>query len=117
MFSIANAQEATAGVAGYGSALSGLLPLILVFLIFYFLVSRPQAKRQKMHREMLDNLQVGDKVLTSGGIIGEVTDLESDSKIEELVGESVVRIEIANNVHVKIAKNTITSSLKHQKVS
>ena len=64
---------------GSASLLSSLLPLVVLFAIFYFLVIRPQQKQVKKHKEMLDALQKGDKVITSGGLICEVVKPEEDS--------------------------------------
>lgn len=76
-----------------------LLPFILIFVIFYFLLIRPQQRRMKEHRRMIDNLKKGDKVVTSGGIYGVV----------EAVGTNTATVKIAENVKVKISKNTISA--------
>lgn len=78
------------------------VPIILVFLLMYFLILRPQSKKAKQHREMLNTLRRGDRVLTAGGIIGIVSRIESDQEIQ---------VEIAENVRVRIAKATITQVL------
>ncbi len=78
--------------------LISFLPLILIFVVFYFLLIRPQNKRQKEHKEMVANLSVGDEVVTAGGVLGKVTEL----------GEQFVGVEIANGVVVKVQRQTIT---------
>ncbi|HXX53992.1 MAG TPA: preprotein translocase subunit YajC [Thermodesulfovibrionales bacterium] len=84
---------------GPGSILTSLLPLVLIFVIFYFLLIRPQQKRAKEHRQMLDNIKKGDKVITSGGIYGVV----------ESVGTNTVTLKIAENVKVKFGKGNIAA--------
>jgi preprotein translocase subunit YajC len=75
----------------------GLLPLILMFVLLYFLLIRPQAKRAKEHRAMVQALQKGDEVVTGGGILGKITK----------VGDSFVSVEIAPNIEVQVQKPTI----------
>jgi len=88
------------GGADQGWGLFGtLLPFILIFVIFYFLLIRPQQRRVKDHRRMIDNLKKGDKVITSGGVYGVI----------EAVGTNTITVKIAENVKVKIAKSTISS--------
>ena len=81
------------------------IPLILIFVIFYFFLIRPQQKRVKEHKEMVKNLQRGDEVITSGGIIGKVDRVMEDDRIELI---------IADNVKVQVIKNTIQSHLKKE---
>lgn len=69
------------------------LPLILMFVIFYFLLIRPQQKRQKEHAEMVKNLQKGDKVVTSGGLIGEIQTIQDDYVVLK-VGDQNTKIEV-----------------------
>ncbi len=88
-----------AGSQGAGSLFQSLLPLILIFVIFYFLLIRPQQKRAKEHKLMLDNLKKGDKVITSGGVYGVV----------EEVGTNTVKLKIAENVKVKFGKAHIAT--------
>ncbi len=80
-----------------GNPLISFLPLIVIFLIFYFLLIRPQQKRAKEHRAFLESLKRGDEVVTTGGLIGKVTGLTDD----------VVTLEIADNVRVKVARSAI----------
>jgi preprotein translocase subunit YajC len=77
--------------------LFGMLPLVLMFVLLYFLLIRPQAKRAKEHRGMLGALQKGDEVVTGGGIVGKVT----------RVGESYVSVEIAQGTEVQVQKSSI----------
>jgi preprotein translocase subunit YajC len=93
------AQEA--GGAPPGFDLISLLPLVLIFVVFYFLLIRPQQKKMKVHREMVASLKRGDKVVTSGGIIGSVV------KVED--GELLV--EIAKDVRVRVVRGTISDVL------
>jgi preprotein translocase subunit YajC len=86
---------------GQSDPLLGFLPLIIIFVLFYFLLIRPQNKKQKEHRQMVDALGSGDEVVTGGGVLGRVTD----------VGEQFVTVEVANNVSVKVQKHTIAAVL------
>lgn len=85
--------------AGGGDFLVSMLPLILIFVVFYFLLIRPQQQKMKAHRAMIAAVKRGDKVLTSGGIYGTVT------KVED--AEDVVIVEIAKDVRVRVARATI----------
>jgi preprotein translocase subunit YajC len=80
-----------------------LLPLVLIFVVFYFLLIRPQQKKVREHRAMVDALKKGDQVVTAGGILGRVTKVEG--------GENTVSVEIAPNVQVKVARHTISEVL------
>jgi len=80
-----------------GGGIATFVPLILMFVIFYFLLIRPQQKKAKEHQEMIGNLQKGDKVVTSGGIHGIVTKVD----------DAVVTMEIADKVKVKITRANI----------
>ena len=77
-----------------------LTPLILIFVIFYFFLIRPQQKRVKDHKNMVAQLKRGDQVVTSGGIVG---------RIERILEEDKVELTIAENVNVKVVKSTIQS--------
>tara|TARA_B100000427_G_C15337205_1_gene519509 strand:- start:279 stop:641 length:363 start_codon:yes stop_codon:yes gene_type:complete len=79
--------------------MGAFLPLILIFAIFYILLIRPQQRKIKLHREMLNNLKRGDKIITSGGIIGKISKV-SDNK--ELI------VEISDDVEIKIAPGMVT---------
>ena len=81
------------------SSLGGFVPIILIFGIMYFLMIRPQQKKMKEHRAMVDTLRKGDQVVTQGGIIGKVTKVKEDGEVE---------VEIATDVKVRVLKHTIT---------
>ena len=92
---------AQASGAPQGNAFLQLLPLVLIFVVFYFLLIRPQAKRAKEHRAMVSALAVGDEVVTSGGILGRVTE----------TSEQFLTVEIAEGVNVKVQRHTVSSVL------
>ncbi len=98
----AHAQDAAAG--GGMALIMQMAPLVLIFAVFYFLLIRPQQKKQKEHRAMLGALKRGDRVLTAGGIIAQVT------KVKEGVDE--VEVEIAPNVRVNVLRQTIGDVFK-----
>ncbi len=75
-----------------GDLLTSLLPLIVLFGIFYFLIIRPQQKQAKQHKEMLESLKKGDKIITSGGLIGEVVKPEEDFIKVKLNDATVVKV-------------------------
>ena len=83
------------------------IPLILIFVIFYFFLIRPQQKRVKDHKAMVQSLKRGDEIITSGGILGTIDRVMEDDRIEVTIGE---------NVKVQIIKSTITSLLKKEEV-
>lgn len=87
------------GVPGGGSDfMLQLVPILLMFVIFYFLLFRPQQQRAKQHREMVGNIRRGDTVVTAGGIIGKVTKVRDDNEIE---------VEIADQTRVRVVKATV----------
>ncbi|MEO7387172.1 MAG: preprotein translocase subunit YajC [Gammaproteobacteria bacterium] len=91
-------QDAFAqGADATSQSLLGMLPLVIIFVVFYFLLIRPQQKRQKEHRDLIAKLSVGDEVVTAGGVLGRVTEL----------GESFVHVEIADGVTIKVQRPTI----------
>ena len=92
-------SNAYAQGAGGQESLMSLLPLVLIFVVFYFLLIRPQTKRQKEHREMVSALKVGDEVTTAGGLLGKVTEVK----------ENFVRVELADNVVVTVQRHTVSS--------
>ena len=100
MVSVAYAADAAAG-AGGAQGLMSFLPLVLIFVVFYFLLIRPQQKKAKEHQEFIANLKKGDEVLTSGGLQGKITGLT----------DRVATLEIAENVRVKIARSYILGSV------
>ena len=85
-----------------GSGIGQFIPLILIFVIFYFFLIRPQQKKVKEHKAMVESLKRGDRVVTSGGITGTV---------ERLIDNDKVEVEIAENVKVEIVKSTGIQSL------
>ena len=87
------------------SGIGQFIPLILIFVIFYFFLIRPQQKRVKEHKLMTQNLKRGDEVITSGGIIGTVDRVLEDDRIE---------LNISDGVKVQVIKNTIQSHLKKE---
>ena len=100
---ISPAYAQAAGGAPAGFDLISLMPLVLIFVVFYFLLIRPQQKKMKSHREMIAAVKRGDKVLTAGGIIGSVV------KVEE--SEDVLLVEIAKDIRVRVARSTISDVL------
>jgi preprotein translocase subunit YajC len=100
LISVAYAQDASP-LGGDGGLVS-LLPLVLIFVVFYFLLIRPQQKKVKAHRAMVEALRRGDRVVTGGGILGLVT---------KVVNESEAQIEIADNVRIKVLRSTIQEVL------
>lgn len=95
LISPAMAQGASSG--GGADAFIQLAPLVLLFIVFYFLLIRPQAKRAKEHKQMLDALRKGDEVVTNGGILGKITEC----------GDSFVQVEIAQGTQVKVQRAMI----------
>jgi preprotein translocase subunit YajC len=93
---------AQAGGAPVGFDLISLMPLLLIFVVFYFLLIRPQQKKMKAHRDMVAALKRGDRVLTAGGIIGTVVKVEDDSTL---------LVDIAKEVRVRVARSTISEVL------
>ena len=86
-----------------GSGFAQFIPLILIFVIFYFFLIRPQQKKVKEHKTMVAALKRGDEVITSGGIIG---------KVERIVGDDKVDISISENVTVQVVQSTIQALVK-----
>ena len=85
-----------------GSGIGQFIPLILIFVIFYFFLIRPQQKKVKEHKAMVEGLKRGDKVVTSGGITGTITRVVDNDKVE---------VEIADNVTVEVVRTTGIQSL------
>ena len=99
--SSAYAQTAPAAAAGGDmmSSLTGMLPLVLMFVVLYFVMIRPQMKKQKEHRAMIDALAKGDEVATAGGLVGKVTKM----------GESFLSVEVATSVEVQVQRHAEVS--------
>ena len=87
------------GFGANSDMLVNLVPILLMFVIFYFLLIRPQQDRAKKHAVMITNMRRGDTVVTSGGIIGEVTKVKDDAEVE---------VEIAKGVKVRVLKGTVS---------
>lgn len=92
----ANAAEGAGPAGGFAS----FIPLILIFVVFYFLLIRPQQKQAKKHQAYLSDLKKGNKVITKGGIYGEITGLT----------DSVLTLEIADNVRIRVTRDAIAGS-------
>ncbi len=101
--SSAFAQTAPAAAASGGmeSSLMSMLPLVLMFVVLYFVMIRPQMKKQKEHRSMIDALAKGDEVATAGGMLGKVTKL----------GESNISLELAEGVEVQLQRSAVVQVL------
>ena len=90
-----------AATSGTESNLMSLLPLVLMFVVLYFIMIRPQMKRQKEHKSMIEALAKGDEVVTSGGMIGRIAKL----------GESYAHVEIANGVEIQVQRSAVVQVL------
>ena len=103
LISSAHAQAATGGLSGAlsGEGLMGMLPIILMFALLYFLMIRPQMKRAKEQKAMTDALQKGDEVITASGIVGKVTK----------VGEIYISLEIASGTEIQLQKAAVQTLL------
>jgi len=101
LISNAWAQAAPAAAGDPTSGLMGMLPIILMFVVLWFLMIRPQMKRSKEHKAMVEAMQKGDEVLTNGGIAGRITK----------VGETYIAVEIAENVEISLQKAAVTAIL------
>ena len=100
-FFITDALAEGQAAAGQGDALTGLLPLVVFGAVLYFLMIRPQMKRQKEHKKMVEALAKGDEVVTSGGMAGKVTDL----------GENFLLVEIAEGTEIKVRRQAVDAVL------
>ena len=102
MISSAFAQTAPAAAeGGFQSSLMSMLPLVLMFVVLYFVMIRPQMKRQKEHRAMIDALAKGDEVATAGGVLGKVTRL----------GDTYLGVEIAGGVEIQVQRSAVVQVL------
>ncbi|MDD2388383.1 MAG: preprotein translocase subunit YajC [Desulfobacterales bacterium] len=90
------------GAQGAQGGFGAFIPLILMFAIFYFLLIRPQQKKNKAHADMVKNLKKGDRIVTSGGIHGRITSVD----------ETVMTIEVADKVRIKISRGNVSSLLQ-----
>jgi len=99
---ISNAYaQAAQGAASPESGLLGMLPLVLMFVVLYFVMIRPQMKRQKEAKAMIEALAKGDEVVTAGGVIGKISKL----------GDNFIHLEVANGVELQIQRSAITQVL------
>ena len=99
---ISNAwAQAAPAAADAGGGLLGMLPIALMFVVLWFLMIRPQMKKAKEHKSMVEAMQKGDEVLTNGGIAGRITK----------VGETYIAVEIADNVEISLQKAAVTAIL------
>nr|WP_259374310.1 preprotein translocase subunit YajC [Calidifontimicrobium sp. SYSU G02091] len=101
MISTAYAQAAPAATGGAESSLLSLLPLVLMFVVLYFIMIRPQMKRQKEHKAMVEALAKGDEIVTAGGLAGRISKL----------GDSYIGVEIADGVEVQVQRNAVAQVL------
>ena len=102
-FAMGGSSGGAAGGAGGGmAAFQQIIPLVFMFAIFYFLLIRPQQKKAKAHKALLESMKKGDNVITAGGVHGKITGVEND----------LVTLEVANNVNIKITKSYIAAIKK-----
>ncbi len=99
LIGLPNLAHAEAAAAGAQGGFASLVPLILIMVIFYFLLIRPQQKRMKQHRAMVESLKKGDKIVTSGGIFGQIVDVKED----------VLKVEIADGVRIRIKRDSVAA--------
>jgi preprotein translocase subunit YajC len=98
---ISNAYAQTAAAGSTQSTLMSIVPLLLMFAVLYFIMIRPQMKRQKETKAMLDALQKGDEVATAGGILGKITS----------INESMIDLQIASNVTIQVQRHAVVQVL------
>lgn len=98
-FLITAAQAQAGDPAAQPSMLAQFLPLILIFAVFYFLLIRPQMKRAKEHKNLVTNLAKGDEVVTNGGLLGRIADLN----------DSFITLELAENVQIKLQRQAVAT--------
>ncbi len=95
------AQSAPVAAPGGLESLTGMLPLVGVFVVMYFIMIRPQMKRQKEHKAMIEALGKGDEVVLSGGVLGRIAKM----------GESYIQVEVANNVELQVQRSAVIQVL------
>ena len=108
LISLAHAQDAASTAVPAASPLAGILPLVLIFVVFYFLLIRPQQRKFKNHQLVLNAIKKGDKVILGGGLYGVVTKVENDNDL---------MVEIAPGVTVKVARATIATVVDENKTA
>jgi preprotein translocase subunit YajC len=101
-FAMGGAPGGAGGAGGGMAAFQQIIPLVFMFAIFYFLLIRPQQKKAKEHKALLESMKKGDNVITAGGVHGKITAVEND----------LVTLEVANNVNIKITKSYIAAIKK-----
>lgn len=99
-------QAWAAEAPAQANPITSLLPLILLFVVFYFLLIRPQQKRAKEHKLMVEGLKKGDWVVTNGGLLGKITDL----------GENFVKLQVSDGVEVKVQRPAVAALLPKESV-
>jgi len=99
---MAYAMGGLPGGGGQGGGFTAFIPLVLMFVVFYFLLIRPQQKKQRELKEMLNSLKTGDQIVTSGGLYGTIIGFGEDTR---------VKVKIAENVKVDIARSAISSKV------
>ncbi|MBV8890144.1 MAG: preprotein translocase subunit YajC [Alphaproteobacteria bacterium] len=102
MFTSTAYAQGLSGILDNSNAMVQFLPLILIFVVFYFLLIRPQQRKQREHRTMLDAIRRGDRVVTGGGILGTVS---------KVISPEEVQVDIAEGVRVRVLRSTITNIL------
>lgn len=100
-FLISDAVAQTGGAAAQPDPLMQMLPLLVLGVVFYFLLIRPQMKRAKEHKQLVNTLSKGNEVITNGGLVGKITE----------VGENILEIELAKDVRVKVQREAISTIL------
>ena len=98
-FFITDALAEGAPAAAPAADIMGFLPLIVIFVIFYFLLIRPQVKRAKEHKKLIEAIAKGDEVVTSGGLLGKVTQVD----------DNFVMLEVANGMNIQVQRNAVAS--------
>ena len=98
---IGQAWAQATGGGGVGGDMLGLLPIVLMFVVLYFLMIRPQMKRAKEHKAMIEALQKGDEVVTAGGIVGRVSNIQ----------ENYVTLQVAENVEITVQRSAVQTVL------
>ncbi len=101
------AEPATAAAAGPFANFMSFLPMIVIFVLFWFLLIRPQQKKVKLHSKMISELQKGDEVVTTGGILGKI----------EKITDQFISLEIANNVIINVQKSTVSTKIEKGTIS
>jgi len=107
LISVAHAMGQTGGAAGGAGGIAGFLPIIILFVIFYFLLIRPQQKKAKEHRGMISNLKKGVRIITSGGIYGTIISLD----------DTTIGLEIAEKVKIKITRGNVAAVVSDTKTN